>query len=54
MPSRADIGDDGALGLLLTLSRHWNGNKTVSMKDGLPRFKDLLADYGGSGETLPE
>ena len=39
---------------MLTLSSHWNGNKTVSMKDGLPRFKDLLADYGGSGETLPE
>ncbi len=29
-------------------------NKMVSVKDGLPKFKDLPADFGGSGETLPE
>ncbi len=29
-------------------------NKTISMKDGLPKFKDLPGDFGGSGETLPE
>ena len=29
-------------------------NKTVSVKDGLPKFKDMPADFGGSGETLPE
>ncbi|MFQ5973585.1 MAG: GFA family protein [Alphaproteobacteria bacterium] len=28
--------------------------KTLSMKDGLPKFRDLPAEYGGSGETLPE
>ena len=36
-----------------TLHVHY-GNKTISMKDGLPKFKDLPADSGGSGETLPE
>lgn len=24
------------------------------MKDGLPKFKDMPEDFGGSGETLPE
>jgi len=28
--------------------------KTISMKDGLPKFKDLPGDFGGSGDTLPE
>ena len=28
--------------------------KTVSVKDGLPKFKDMPSDFGGSGETLPE
>ena len=36
-----------------TLHVHY-GNKTIPMKDGLPKFKDLPADFGGSGETLPE
>lgn len=30
------------------------GEKTVSVKDGLPKFKDMPADFGGSGETLPD
>ncbi len=30
------------------------GQKTVSVKDGLPKFKDMPSDFGGSGETLPE
>lgn len=29
-------------------------NKTVSVKDGLPKFADMPADFGGSGEVLPE
>ncbi len=29
-------------------------SKTVSVTDGLPKFKDLPAEFGGSGETLPE
>jgi hypothetical protein len=24
------------------------------MKDGLPKMKDMPADYGGSGDMLPE
>lgn len=29
-------------------------SKTISMKDGLPKFQDMPAEQGGSGETLPE
>ncbi len=36
-----------------TLHVHY-ASKTVSVKDGLPKFKDLPAEFGGSGETLPE
>jgi len=32
----------------------WYGEKTVSVKDGLPKFKDMPSDLGGSGDTLPE
>ncbi len=28
--------------------------KTVSVKDGLPKYKDMPADFGGSDETLAE
>ncbi len=30
------------------------GSKMVSVKDGLPKYKDLPAELGGSGETLPD
>lgn len=30
------------------------GEKTVSVKDGLPKFKTLPEQAGGSGEMLPE
>ncbi|MSR15087.1 MAG: GFA family protein [Gammaproteobacteria bacterium] len=30
------------------------GEATVRVKDGLPKFKDLPEDFGGSGETLQE
>jgi hypothetical protein len=34
---------------------HVNYQETVlRMKDGLPKFKDFPADFGGSGETLAE
>ncbi|MCP4304394.1 MAG: GFA family protein [bacterium] len=29
-------------------------NRMFSVNDGLPKFKDLPSDFGGSGETLPE
>ena len=34
---------------------HVHYQETVhSMKDGLPKFKDLPAEAGGSGETIPD
>jgi hypothetical protein len=34
---------------------HVNYAETVlEMRDGLPKFKDFPADFGGSGETIPE
>ncbi len=34
---------------------HINYAETVlPMKDGLPKLKDFPADFGGSGETVPE
>jgi hypothetical protein len=30
------------------------GEAKVQVKDGLPKYKDLPADFGGSGEMLPE
>ena len=30
------------------------GEKTMSVPDGLPKFRDLPKEFGGSGETLPE
>lgn len=30
------------------------GEKTVAIADGLPKFKDMPAEFGGSGDTLPE
>jgi len=30
------------------------GEKTVTMKDGLPKFKDMPAEFGGSGDTLDD
>ena len=29
-------------------------SKTVSVKDGLPKFKDLPEEFNGSGEIIPE
>jgi len=29
-------------------------NKSVSVNDGLPKFKDMPAEFGGSGDTLPD
>ncbi len=30
------------------------GEKVMSVKDGLPKFKDFPKDFGGSGDVLPE
>lgn len=29
-------------------------SKTLAMADGLPKFRDMPAEFGGSGEMLPE
>lgn len=30
------------------------GEKVMSVRDGLPKFKDFPKDFGGSGDMLPE
>ena len=30
------------------------GEKVLSVRDGLPKFKDFPENFGGSGVTLPE
>ncbi len=30
------------------------GEKVLSVRDGLPKFKDFPKEFGGSGELLPE
>ena len=29
-------------------------NRMVSVPDGLPKFRDMPSEFGGSGETLPD
>ena len=42
-------------GFLLEPVIHVNyESKTVSVKDVLPKFKDLPEEFNGSGEILPE
>jgi len=42
-------------GLRFAPSVHVNYASTVlPMKDGLPKLKDFPAEFGGSGETMPE
>ena len=30
------------------------GEKVLTVRDGLPKFKDFPKEFGGSGDTLPE
>ena len=30
------------------------GEKVLSLRDGLPKYRDMPKQFGGSGETLPE
>ena len=42
-------------GLAYRPALHVNyGEKVLSIKDGLPKFKDFPKDFGGSGDVLPE
>ena len=36
-----------------TLHVHY-GEKVLTVRDGLPKFKDFPKDFGGSGDMLPE
>ena len=36
-----------------TIHVHY-GSKTISINDGLPKFKDLPKEYNGTGEIIPE
>jgi hypothetical protein len=29
-------------------------NKSISVNDGLPKYKDMPSEFGGSGDTLPD
>jgi len=45
----------GVLNMPFEPTMHLNySEKIYTIKDGLPKFKDLPADFGGSGETLEE
>jgi hypothetical protein len=50
-----DVPAGTVVGLAYTPTVHVNyGEKVLSMRDGLPKFKDFPKDFGGSGEMLPE
>ena len=50
-----DIPAGTVSGLVYAPTMHVNyGEKVLTVRDGLPKFKDFPADFGGSGETLPE
>ena len=36
-----------------TLHVHY-ATRTIDVKDGLPKFKDMPTDFGGSGDTIEE
>ena len=42
-------------GLTYTPTVHLNcGEKVMTVRDGLPKFKDFPKEFGGSGTMLPE
>lgn len=55
-----DLGmTDVYLNIVPTLSHQgtmhiFYGEKSMSVPDGLPKFKDMPAEFGGSGEMLPD
>lgn len=50
-----DVPAGSVKGLRFQPAVHVNyGEKVMSVRDGLPKFKDFPKDFGGSGETLPE
>ena len=55
-----DLGmTDVYLNIVPTLSHQgtmhiFYGEKSMSVPDGLPKFKDMPAEFGGSGDMLPD
>ena len=50
-----DIPAGSVAGLAYQPTVHVNyGEKVLSVRDGLPKFKDFPKEFGGSGDTLPE
>jgi hypothetical protein len=50
-----DVPAGSVQGLTYTPALHVNyGEKVMSVRDGLPKFKDFPKDFGGSGEMLAE
>ena len=52
---QADVpaGSVSGLSYKPTLHVHY-GEKVMTVRDGLPKFKDFPKDFGGSGDTVPE
>jgi hypothetical protein len=50
-----DIPAGSVAGLAYAPTLHVNyGEKVLTLRDGLPKFKDFPKDFGGSGDVLPE
>ena len=50
-----DVPAGGVRGLAYEPGVHVHyQEKVLSVKDGLPKFKDFPKEFGGSGDTLPE
>lgn len=50
-----DVPAGSIAGLTYQPTVHVNyGEKVLSVRDGLPKFKDFPKEFGGSGDTLPE
>jgi hypothetical protein len=50
-----DVPAGGIVGLAYKPGLHVHyGEKVMSVRDGLPKFKDFPKDFGGSGDVLPE
>jgi hypothetical protein len=46
-------GTVGGLAFAPAMHVHY-GEKVMTVRDGLPKFKDFPKDFGGSGDVLPE
>ena len=50
-----DVPSGSVVGLKYQPTVHVNyGEKVMTVRDGLPKFKDFPKEFGGSGEMLPE